>query len=232
MEPRLDACYRILQVAPNASMDEIKRSARRLFLQHHPDINPQNRAYCEEKTKALTEAYHRILQDRRSRSDGIAEATRPSDEAVEQPEERADNVVFALSQRLFAFPAARVKKIVRVKDVRLENINMVSEAFPFIAGLFSYEGEMVMLWNLYRQLALREPPIDSDVERRQVIVVNADDSSVGFLVEGVHGIMPLDNVCRVMKEEGDTDSHYIDGISVTEDGPVGLLNLHNILYSY
>ena len=48
--------YKILDVAENASDTEIKKSYRKLALEHHPDHN-KNDPNSEEKFKQITEAY-------------------------------------------------------------------------------------------------------------------------------------------------------------------------------
>jgi len=53
--------YDILGVSKNASADEIKKSYRKLAMQHHPDRNPGNKE-AEAKFKEATEAYE-ILKD-------------------------------------------------------------------------------------------------------------------------------------------------------------------------
>ncbi len=53
--------YEILGVGKNASADEIKKSYRKVAMQHHPDRNPGDKA-SEEKFKEAAEAYE-ILSD-------------------------------------------------------------------------------------------------------------------------------------------------------------------------
>ena len=48
--------YEILGVPRSASAEEIKKSYRKLALQHHPDRNPGNKE-AEEKFKEAAEAY-------------------------------------------------------------------------------------------------------------------------------------------------------------------------------
>lgn len=54
--------YKILQVSPNCTSDEIKKAYRKLALQFHPDINPKTITIFSE----IKEAYE-ILADEKSR---------------------------------------------------------------------------------------------------------------------------------------------------------------------
>lgn len=53
--------YDILGVARDATVDEIKKTFRRLARQFHPDLNPDNKQ-AEEKFKDINEAYE-VLSD-------------------------------------------------------------------------------------------------------------------------------------------------------------------------
>lgn len=53
--------YNVLGVERNATEDDIKRSYRKLALEHHPDHNPGNKS-AEEKFKEINEAYQ-VLSD-------------------------------------------------------------------------------------------------------------------------------------------------------------------------
>jgi curved DNA-binding protein len=57
--------YEILGVARTATPDEIKKAYRRLAKQHHPDVNPGNKA-AEEKFKEVTAAAD-VLSDEKRR---------------------------------------------------------------------------------------------------------------------------------------------------------------------
>lgn len=57
--------YEILQVAKNASPEEIKKAYRKLALEHHPDRNKGNKD-SEEKFKEAAEAYE-VLSDSEKR---------------------------------------------------------------------------------------------------------------------------------------------------------------------
>jgi curved DNA-binding protein len=57
--------YEILGVSRSASAEEIKKAYRRLAKQHHPDVNPGNKA-AEEKFKEVTAAFD-VLSDPKRR---------------------------------------------------------------------------------------------------------------------------------------------------------------------
>lgn len=58
--------YKILELNKDASMEEIKKSYRKLALKYHPDKNKDNKEFYEEKFKDISEAYQ-ILGDSNKR---------------------------------------------------------------------------------------------------------------------------------------------------------------------
>ncbi len=63
--------YMILNVAPIASADEIRKAYRELSKKYHPDLNPNMKAASDEKMKELVEAYNVLNnKDKRKEYDG------------------------------------------------------------------------------------------------------------------------------------------------------------------
>ena len=60
-----DDYYQILGVSRTASAEDIKKAFRKLARQHHPDVNPGNKA-AEEKFKQLNQAFE-VLSDEKKR---------------------------------------------------------------------------------------------------------------------------------------------------------------------
>jgi chemotaxis signal transduction protein len=200
--------YETLGLAPGAGVREVKKQARMLLLRFHPDLNPQNREFCEEKTKGIAAAYTALLQWLRQSGDAEeAEAAAPAAGAA---------LVFELSHRLFALPAAQVRGVLRLRDARLEDLSIVSGAFPYICGVFHSRGELVMLWNLHAQLGLREPAADSGLARAMLVHAECDDTAAGFLADAVHGMAEC--------EQG------AGGVLDTPHGHATVLDLRELLF--
>ena len=66
--------YEVLEVAKNATADEIKKAYRKKALQYHPDRNPGDKE-AEEKFKEAAEAYGVLSDpDKRARYDRYGHA--------------------------------------------------------------------------------------------------------------------------------------------------------------
>ncbi|MDD3172526.1 MAG: DnaJ domain-containing protein [Herbinix sp.] len=74
--------YKVLEVSPNASNDEIKKAYRELSRKYHPDsyINNPLASLAEEKFKEVQEAYDQIMKDRENGYSGVGNAGDDTDE--------------------------------------------------------------------------------------------------------------------------------------------------------
>ena len=64
--------YKVLEISPNATNDEIKKSYRELSRKYHPDSYVDNplAGLAEEKFKEVQEAYEQIMKDRENGYNG------------------------------------------------------------------------------------------------------------------------------------------------------------------
>ena len=60
--------YQILGIPEDASSDQIKQQYKQLIKKYHPDLYKGDKAFANEKTKEITQAY-KILVDSTSRND-------------------------------------------------------------------------------------------------------------------------------------------------------------------
>ena len=63
-----DGAYKILEISPNATDDEVKKAYRKMAVKYHPDkvshLGEEHRAAAEEKFKSVAEAYEQIKKQR------------------------------------------------------------------------------------------------------------------------------------------------------------------------
>jgi DnaJ like chaperone protein len=66
--PETDSSFKILEIEPSASDDEVKKAYRRMAMKYHPDkvshLGEDFRKSAEEKFKKVNEAYERIKKER------------------------------------------------------------------------------------------------------------------------------------------------------------------------
>jgi hypothetical protein len=67
MPQTTESLYNLLEISINSSIDEIKKSFKRLAKKYHPDVNQGNKT-CEEKFKIILNAYE-ILSDKDRRNE-------------------------------------------------------------------------------------------------------------------------------------------------------------------
>ena len=64
----LEGAYKVLEVSPDATDDEVKKAYRKLALKHHPDrvasLGEDVQKAAEEKFKNINDAYERIRKAR------------------------------------------------------------------------------------------------------------------------------------------------------------------------
>lgn len=67
-EDNVDSAYKVLEIEPSATDDEIKKAYKKLALKHHPDrveaLGTDVKKAAEEKFKAIVQAYETIKKER------------------------------------------------------------------------------------------------------------------------------------------------------------------------
>ncbi len=67
-EKSVDSAYKVLEIEPTASVEEIKRAYKKMAIKHHPDkvetLGADVRKAAEEKFKSITVAYETIKKER------------------------------------------------------------------------------------------------------------------------------------------------------------------------
>ena len=67
-KPNNDSNYKILEITPNATNEEVKKAYRKMAIKYHPDkvatLGPDVQKSAEEKFKAISQAYDAICRER------------------------------------------------------------------------------------------------------------------------------------------------------------------------
>ena len=66
--PETDSSYKILEIDPSSSNDQVKKAYRRMAMKYHPDkvshLGEEFRKTADEKFKKVNEAYEKIKKER------------------------------------------------------------------------------------------------------------------------------------------------------------------------
>jgi DnaJ like chaperone protein len=66
--PETDSSYKILEIDPSSSNDDVKKAYRRMAMKYHPDkvshLGEEFRKTADEKFKKVNEAYEKIKKER------------------------------------------------------------------------------------------------------------------------------------------------------------------------
>jgi DnaJ like chaperone protein len=66
--PETDSSYKILEIEPAATDEEVKKAYRRMAMKYHPDkvshLGDEFRKTADEKFKSVNEAYEKIKKER------------------------------------------------------------------------------------------------------------------------------------------------------------------------
>lgn len=223
----------LLGVKIGCAPGEIKKKSRALLMKHHPDRNPANRAASEEKVKKIIEAYKYVLAESAGWAPPGGEFGAEAEEVVNDYESEIEVFSFEMAGRKFAAPMKYVRAVMRSGDVNINDLGMMGDAIPHAAGIFYMDGEIVLLWNLHKQLSLAEPPITSNFGKEKIVVLEADGSLVGFLVTAIGEILTLkkENISSEIDEKHWIDGNIVAGCALTDGEKLYLLNMRFIVYN-
>lgn len=161
----IEACYRTLQLPPEAGMPDVKRAFHRLAARHHPDVNPNN-AVSAERFKKITRAYEILKKHlRRQKRGALPEPARPAS-VRSRRREAAEG---------FVMPANAVLPVdeLRVRVCHSENCYVRLHAVRALAAIGTTEGA----WCLVKALQDR----DTEVRREAVRALGALRVSVAVM---------------------------------------------------
>jgi purine-binding chemotaxis protein CheW len=124
--------------------------------------------------------------------------------------------------------------ILQVQEIdRLTEITVVPHTDPCIEGVINLRGKVIPIINLRRKFGMPEKERD---DRSRIIVVNANDDTIGIIVDGVSEVLrvPGDSFEDAPRLLGDSQTSrikaaFIKAIAKLDDRMVIYLNLESVV---
>lgn len=132
-------------------------------------------------------------------------------------------VIFSINEEDFGIDITQVKSIEKVME-----IFKVPNTPEFMEGLINLRGSVHPVINLRKRFNL--PACDFD-ENTKIVIVNANSTVVGFIVDEVKEILKVDEeeIENTPKVLTDLNRKYINGIAKLQDRIVLILDTDIIL---
>jgi len=133
-------------------------------------------------------------------------------------------VVFKLGAEEYGFDVSTVREI-----HTMEQITKVHRSAQYIEGVMNLRGKLLTVINLRKRFSM--PPGEAG-EAQRIIVVDASDSPVGFLVDQVAEVarIPMESIEKAPAHiTKDIDSKYVMGIAKYEDRLITLIDPLRVL---
>lgn len=134
---------------------------------------------------------------------------------------------FFLGEEEFGIGILDVKEIIEMKE-----ITEVPRTPEEVLGVMNLRGNVIPVIDLWKKFGLSTgEPTNGEQKKRRIIVVEFEDIHAGFLVDGVTGVL------RVQQEQiesrvpalEEVDRSFFRGVANLEDRLVILVNLDEIL---
>ncbi|KNZ69699.1 CheW protein [Thermincola ferriacetica] len=139
-------------------------------------------------------------------------------------EEEKQYVVFRLGSEVFGIDINKVKEII----VYQEPTHMPGSS-EFIEGIINLRGHVIPIVSLRKKFNFPEA---GDMGKTRIIVVEAGNSTVGIVVDGVSEVVMISG--SVIEKPSSlltstVDENYITGVAKMESGLVIILDLEKVI---
>ncbi|MGI5838447.1 MAG: chemotaxis protein CheW [bacterium] len=134
-------------------------------------------------------------------------------------------VVFNLAGEAYGVDITAVQEI-----IHLRKITHVPRMPPEVNGVINLRGKIVPVVDLRRRLSLPCRPLG---EESRIIVVRADDCTLGLIVDGVHEVLRIDLslIEPISAFVVNVDTDYLTGVVNSEERLIVLIDLDLIFPS-
>jgi purine-binding chemotaxis protein CheW len=132
-------------------------------------------------------------------------------------------VTFSLGNEEFSVDILKVQEIIRLME-----LTRVPKAPEFIEGVINLRGKVIPVMDLRKRFGMPEAEDSSDA---RIIVVELQNTTVGFRVDGVSEVLrlPADTVEPPPTMVCGVETEYIKGVGKLDDRLIILLDVEKVL---
>lgn len=143
--------------------------------------------------------------------------------SVEQQTQQRQLVIFELAGESYGVDIHRVREIIRVPA-----ITRVPRTPEFIEGVINLRGGVTPVLDLRKRFGFAE---GTDYEQRRIVIVEADDQTIGMIVDAVNEVVTIDaaQIDPPSPYIVSIDTEYIGGVAKIAERLVILLELDRVL---
>lgn len=131
-------------------------------------------------------------------------------------------VVFSIGNEEYGVEIHKIREIIKIPD-----ITIVPNTPEFIEGIINLRGKIVVVFSMAKRMNL----ITED-EATRIIISDINNNTFGMVVDAVTEVMTINkddikDAPAIISEK--IHSKYLDGVAISDDRLIILLNLENML---
>lgn len=131
-------------------------------------------------------------------------------------------VVYELAGEKYALKISDVYEI-----IKMQNITPIHNSKPFLEGIINLRGKIIPVANLHRKFGL---PGCTVTKKTRIIVVKSREEMIGIVVDKVNQVIKFSDIQPPPDMIAGIDGSYFDGIGITDEGVISILNIDKVLY--
>lgn len=130
-------------------------------------------------------------------------------------------IVIELGTEKYALKISEVYEIIKI-----QKITAVPNCKACLEGVTNIRGKIVPIISLRKRFQLGETSV---VHKSRIVVVNHNGEMIGIVVDGVNRVLKFSDIQPSTEIVSGVDGSYFQGIGLTEEGLIGILNLEHVL---
>ena len=132
-------------------------------------------------------------------------------------------IVYELGNERYAINISEVYEIIKMPKIT----PIYNNSKPFLEGVINIRGIIVPVINFHKRFGFNNY---SKTKFTRVVVVKTRDEMISVIVDKIVKVMKFSDIQSASEMVAGIDGSYFDGIGVTEEGVISILNIDKVLY--